>query len=131
MTRIGDDEVDRWLETFAACVRDRDLDAGRALFAADAAGFGTVAGAYRDRDELVAQQWSDVWPRTADFSFSGTEHRWLADGWCAVAATWTSVGLGGDERRTRSGRATLVLRKDGDRVVAVHSHFSMAPGTPA
>lgn len=131
MTVIGDREVDLWLETFAACVRDRDLDAGRALFAADAAGFGTVAEAYRNRDELIADQWSDVWPRTEGFSFTSAEHRWLGDDLCAVAATWASVGTDAGERRTRSGRATLVLRRDGDALVAVHSHFSMTPGTSA
>jgi len=128
---IGAEEVGRWLDAFAACVRERDLAGGRALFDADAVGFGTVTETYGSRDELVAQQWSDVWPRTEDFSFTTADHHWLAEDLCAVAATWRSVGTDGDGRRTRTGRATLVLRRDDDRLVAVHSHFSMSPGTPA
>lgn len=135
---IQGDEADSWLEAFAACVRERDLDAGRDLFAPDAVGFGTVAETYVDRGQLIAEQWSDVWPRTEDFTFTGSEHRWLDEDLCAVAATWRSVGLEPNQdgnqdgsRRTRTGRATIVLKRTGDSLVAVHSHFSMTPGTPA
>lgn len=129
MAPIDDLGINSWLTDFSACVRARDLEAGKALFAPDAAGFGTVAGTYQDRDQLVATQWLDVWPRTEEFTFTEAEHRWADGDLCAVAASWRSVGIEDGGRRVRTGRATLVLRRDGDRLVAVHSHFSMTPGT--
>lgn len=58
-----------------------------------------------------------------------------------VAATWRSrralgdlgaPGGAGDAGDVRTGRVTLVLRAEPDGALrAVHSHFSMAPGTRA
>ena len=81
--------------------------------------------------DLVGSQWSQVWHRTADFTFVEVEGRWLGHDLCAVAATWRSTGTddAAGEGRTRTGRATLVLRRDDAHLVAVHSHFSMTPGT--
>lgn len=131
MTLISERDLGAWLEAFSAAVRARDLDAGRALFADDAVGFGTVAGHYADLDDLASAQWSDVWPRTEEFAFDEIEHQWLDDPWGTVAVTWRSVGTETDDRRIRTGRATIVLRRTEAGVVAVHSHFSMTPGTPA
>ncbi len=131
MTPISDPDVDAWLSAFADCVRARDFEAGRALFAHEAVGFGTVTERYDGLEELVGSQWSQVWERTAEFSFEGDAERWL-DGEQAVVATgWRSIGTEDGGRRTRTGRVTLVLRATGGTVLAVHSHFSMSPGTSA
>lgn len=121
-------EVNLWLDRFAAAVRARDIDAGQALFADDAAGFGTVTTSYTGLDDLVASQWHDVWHRTEGFTFEPTHDLWSTATQAVVAVRWNSVGTA--PRRRRSGRATLVLaaRADGG-VQAVHSHFSMDPGT--
>lgn len=129
MTTIGDQDVSAWLDAFATCVRDRDLDRGRTLFSPDAVGFGTVARRYEGIDELVGEQWSEVWSRTEEFTFDAVDHRWLDGSLCAVAATWHSVGTDGDGRRRRTGRATLVLHRTDDGLRATHSHFSITPGT--
>lgn len=132
MGTISEHDVTAWLEAFAARVRDCDLEGGRALFDPQASGFGTVAGRYDGLDELVGSQWSAVWSRTEDFRFDEVDERWLDGSMCAIAATWSSVGVEAGERRTRSGRATLVLRRSSTgNLVAVHTHFSMLPGTSA
>ncbi len=132
MSSLDDRSINAWMKAFASCVRSRDIERGRALFDPEATGFGTVAGHYSSLDDLVGSQWSNVWPRTQDFVFDEVDHRWLDASLCAVAATWRSVGTDGDVRRTRTGRATLILqRTEGAGLQAVHTHFSMTPGTPA
>lgn len=131
VTTIDDRAIDAWLQAFATCVRTQDFESGRELFDVNAAGFGTVTGRYDGLGELVGSQWSGVWKRTEQFDFDQTDLRWIDSSMCVVAATWQSIGNDGGERRTRSGRATLVLQLAGDRMFAVHSHFSMDPGTTA
>jgi ketosteroid isomerase-like protein len=136
VTPISAPEVDTWLEAFTTCVRARDLDGGRALFDPDAAGFGTVTEVYAGLDALVSSQWSEVWGRTEDFAFDADRRRWLDGSLCVVAATWRSTGTDADGetggRRTRTGRATVALQRSaGGGLLAVHSHFSMTPGTAA
>lgn len=132
MPQIGPDAVDAWLDAFAASVRSEDYQAGRALFAPDCSGFGTVTSGYRGLDDLVASQWSRVWGRTRDFAFDPDSHRMYGAEQCTVAVTWRSLGTDLPEPRVRQGRATLVLRAGDDGALrCVHSHFSMLPGTSA
>jgi ketosteroid isomerase-like protein len=129
VSAISDPSVGAWLDAFARCVRERDFIGGRVLFAPDVSGFGTVAGHYDGLDALVDHQWSVVWPRTTGFAFDQVTAHWWDARLCAVATTWHSIAVDGG--RTRSGRATLVLRRTEDGLVCVHTHFSMAPGTSA
>lgn len=125
-------DVEAWLRAFAGCVREGDYDGGRALFAADAAGFGTVSNRYSGLDELHATQWAQVWERTEGFEFDEVDARWSTPDLCVVAATWSSRRVGAAVPAVRTGRVTLVLRADRDGTLrAVHSHFSMSPGTRA
>lgn len=122
-----------WLEAFAAAVRDEDLVAGRALFAREASGFGTVTDTYDGLDDLVARQWSDVWPRTSGFAFRPESVRvWGDSDHATVAVEWASVGTRTDGSTwERSGRATFALQRAEGPWRAQHSHVSMTPGTPA
>lgn len=130
MGELAPADVDAWLDAFAACVRTKDYATGRDLFSTDATGFGTVANRYAGLDDLVDSQWSRVWDRTDDFTFDADDMRWYAGGSCTVAVGWRSVGSDAATPRLRVGRATLVLEVGSDGVTrAVHSHFSMLPGT--
>lgn len=130
MASISADAVGAWLDSFSHCVRTGNLEAGRALFSPEARGFGTVVTEYDNTDDLVERQWGEVWPRTADFTFDQIQGIWSDEKICTVAAAWSSVGIEG--RRPRTGRVTLVLRRCSDGSLrAVHSHFSMTPGTLA
>ena len=119
---------EQWLETFEAAVRARDFAAGRTLFADEAFAFGTWAGAAAGLDNVVREQWQNVWPRIRDFHFqpdtrvrTSGDHAW-------IAGSWSTEVTGPDGRPfRRPGRGTFVLERRGGRWLAVHSHFSLPP----
>ena len=129
--------VAAWLERFAACVRARDLDAGRAMFDPTCRSFGTRAAQVDDLDELVSEQWSHIWNSTNGFTFDlatlttfTSEQRDQA----VAIVRWTSTGERADSSTfDREGRATIVLHADAtspDGWLAVHTHFSETPREP-
>lgn len=126
--------VAHWLDQFAACVRNRDLEKGRELFDESVRGFGTRAEQAHDLPDLVKHQWSKVWFNTRGFRFlEGTVHELASDdgSLICVMALWASEGLDSEDLPfPRAGRCTLLLRPDESRsagYVAVHTHFSKTP----
>jgi len=123
-----------WLDRFARCVRERDVEGARPLFAPDVHGFGTVAERTAGLDDLVTRQWSEVWPHTRGFRFvdDPVVLETSADGsLVCVLACWQSEGLDGDGRAfVRTGRSTTVLRRAPAApagYLAVHTHYSKSP----
>jgi hypothetical protein len=78
---------------------------------------------------LEHEQWRNVWPNIRDFTFRLDElHSLGAESWICVVVPWDSIGQRADGASfSRPGRATLLLSRRGDRWVATHSHFSLAP----
>jgi ketosteroid isomerase-like protein len=111
------------------CVRGVNYERARPLFADDVVAFGTFAAVVEHRDRLEREQWRNVWPNIRDFTFRLDElHALGTEAWICVVVPWDSVGQRADgESFSRPGRATLVLSRRGDRWVATHSHFSLAP----
>lgn len=125
-------DVGEWLASFADAVRSRDYEAARTLFAPEAVGFGSVTRRYAGVDELVRDQWQDVWERTTGFDFDTADARcWVDQALILVVTDWSSVRVQPDTSPRRSGRATLGLTRAAEGLKAVHSHFSMTPGTSA
>lgn len=128
-----DADVRQWLSEWERAIRDRDFEAGKALFDVAASGFGTVTERTHSLGELVERQWREVWPRTRGFAFDprDLEISVSRDGTMALAhSRWTSEGLPAEgEARARSGRCTIVLARPGaDRPWrCIHTHFSMWP----
>ena len=122
-------DCEQWLRNFAACVRRRDLEAGRALCDPDILSFGTVCWRSENLDALVREQWEQVWSATEDFDFDyETTRAVVSEGVAALLTTWTSIGFAADGARfPRRGRATIVLHRTDDTWRAVHTHFSMDP----
>jgi hypothetical protein len=123
-----------WLDGFARCVRERDFDGGRALFAPDAHGFGTVVRVAGARAKLEKEQWGWVWPRTSGFRFErrGARVEIADDGlWAVAMVTWKACNKEAPRRMVfdRRGRATIVLRRTGPDApwIARHTHFSFDP----
>jgi len=111
------------------CVRAVDFERARPLFAEDVVAFGTFATVVEGRGRLEQEQWRNVWPAIADFTFRLDELRALgtAEAICAVVP-WDSTGRREDGQPfSRPGRATLLLVPRDGRWVAAHSHFSLAP----
>jgi ketosteroid isomerase-like protein len=82
-------------------------------------------------DNLQRNQWSNVWPKIRDFTFSLDQLHWGwsgTGGWAVV--TWTSTGFRSDGTPfSRPGRATVLFRQEGEQILAIHTHFSLVPVT--
>ena len=84
-------------------------------------------------DALVDRQWREIWPTIRNFRFDedalsciGGEDASVV----VVVSTWRSLGLkAAGEAFERRGRATIVLRRDGGRLRAVHTHLSLTRGS--
>jgi ketosteroid isomerase-like protein len=123
------DSVMAWLTDFEACVRARDFDRGRLLCSQNIVSFGTVTHIAVGLEQLVNKQWSHVWNVTRDFAFD-YEHMQIdtRDDLAWVATPWTSHGFAADgSSHLREGRATIVLRREYDGWVGIHTHFSIRP----
>jgi ketosteroid isomerase-like protein len=118
-----------WLEQFAACVRERRYGEARAQFCDGVLGFGTRVHSVVGLAALEQQQWRAIWERSADFRFDlSSLHLFGAGDTLSIAVLWTSTGYdAGGVPFQRSGRATLVLVSEGERLLAAHTHFSLTP----
>jgi ketosteroid isomerase-like protein len=128
MTDQKTDEVTSWLRAFGTACRERDFDAGRRMFADDALAFGTWATAVAGLDNIVREQWRNVWPRIRRFRFEEPPTARASGDAAWVAASWASEATGPDGQPfTRRGRATFVLERRDGRWLCVHSHVSLPP----
>jgi ketosteroid isomerase-like protein len=139
MSRIADatNSAQQWLAAWGEEVARADIAAGRVRFDPDLSAFGTHADVVHGRDDVEEQQWSKIWPAIEDFRFDvdASEVIVSPDGRLAVVvAPWSSTGIGTDgEPFPRPGRATIVLRREGESAewFGVHTHFSLARGVPS
>lgn len=132
--RSGDsgDAVRRWFQRLEGCVGRVDYAGGRDLFAPEVVAFGTKADVVAGLENLQALQWSGVWPNIRDFRFDLAQLHWgESDGLAWGVVPWMSTGYHEDGRTfPRPGRATIVFAIRGNQLLALHSHFSLFPGTP-
>lgn len=124
-------ELRDWLEAFAACVRAQDFDGARPMIAEEVVSFGTKAAMVVGRENLIAEQWRQIWPTIAGFTFDLNTlhcHRAADTAWAVL--TWTSQGLRPDGTPfPRPGRATFTFARRDGRWLATHTHFSLFPAT--
>src|SRR5262249_41127850 len=83
-----------WLRAFEAAVRARDFAGGRTMFADDAVAFGTWARAVAGLDNIVREQWQNVWPRIRDFHFEPGVHIGTAGDTAWIAGSWLTEVTG-------------------------------------
>jgi ketosteroid isomerase-like protein len=121
--------IQEWLKGFSQAVRARDYELGRRFFADEVVGFGSVAERCDGLENLELSQWRKVWDVTTDFEFDLNSAVAKLEGNMAwVACSWQSYGKNAAaEPILRRGRSTFVFRKDGEKWLAVHSHFSLEP----
>lgn len=124
--------VREWFERFGAACARVDYETGRFLVAPDVVSFGTKAEVVSGLDPLEKNQWRGVWPNINDFNIDLSTLHARGEGNTAWGvAIWTSTGY--DESGKpfdRPGRATVALERRDGRWLAVHTHFSLNPGTP-
>lgn len=123
------DRVRDWLLEMQAAVRSVDYVRARPLFAEDVVAFGTFAAVVSGREQLEHEQWRSIWPTIRDFTFRLEQLHCLGSGDAlCVVVPWDSIGQREDGQTfSRPGRATLLLMSRGERLIATHSHFSLAP----
>ncbi len=123
-------DVLSWLLAWQDEVQRQQFETASSRFASDVYSFGTVMTAVAGRDALMEHQWRAVWPRTRGFRFlPESVNTWGDEQQQVVAAQWVSEGLNAADGTPfeRLGRATIVLQRDDDRWLAVHTHFSVHP----
>jgi ketosteroid isomerase-like protein len=127
------EEVREWFRTWGARVAAVDFDGARPLFDETVVGFGTHATFVAGLDNLMAEQWQQIWPNISGFAFLVDEAVGTVAGdfaWAAVP--WTSRGYHEDGTSyDRPGRATVTFRRSADGWKGTHTHCSLKPGTPA
>ena len=125
--------VKRWFALMERYCASVDYDGAERIFAADVVSFGTTMDIVSGRRALREGQWESIWGNISNFKMDLDNVHASGSGsqaWGVV--TWTSVGFDGNHKPFyRPGRATVILeRRDGGIWLAVHTHFSLYPGTP-
>jgi ketosteroid isomerase-like protein len=129
-------EITAWLTAWDGYVRARDYEAARALFHPDVIGFGTHMRVVQGLEHLERDQWRSVWGTIAGFRFLTEQlHCGASDdglhAWAIVP--WSSTGFHQDATPfDRPGRATILFTRamPDEPWRALHTHISLAPGTP-
>ena len=126
------DAVTTWFSELGRYCASRDFDSARSLMADDVVSFGTKARAATGLNQLDRDQWKNVWEYIEDFEIDVDSIRGGGGGSLAWGASrWTSTGFHADGRSFhRPGRASVVLQRKDGRWTAIHTHFSLDPGTP-
>lgn len=126
------DAVKMWFSELGRYCASRDFDAARSLMDDDVVSFGTKARAATGLNQLDRDQWKNVWEYIEDFQIDVDSIRGGGSGSLAWGVSrWTSTGFDAEGRSFyRPGRASVVLQKKDGRWTAIHTHFSLDPGTP-
>lgn len=127
-------EFRKWFLEWERHINARDYSSARTLFDPAVVGFGTHVRLVHGIDALERDQWRAVWGDISDFRFDldelithTSEDR--LTGW--AVCPWDSVGYSPTgEAFARPGRATVLFTRTGDRLLAVHTHISLVPGSP-
>ncbi len=124
--------VGQWfglMERFCASV---DYDGAEEIFAEDVVSFGTKMDIVRGRKALREGQWESIWGNISNFKMDlDNVHAGGAGDQAWGVVSWTSIGFDGSHQPYyRPGRATVSIERRDGVWLAVHTHFSLYPGTP-
>jgi len=97
-------------------------------------GLNACLKAFQPSNTLVVWklEWSGIWPNIRDFTIEFDQLHWGASGGLAWAMVpWNSTGFHPDGTAfPRPGRATVIFERRDGKWLAIHTHFSLFPGTP-
>ena len=126
------DAVRQWFALMGRYCASEDYDGAEHIFAEDVVSFGTKMDIVRGRKALREGQWESIWGNITGFRMDLENVHGGGSGdqaWGVVA--WTSTGYDSDHKPFhRPGRATVTLERRDGVWLAVHTHFSLYPGTP-
>ena len=124
--------VRQWFALMERYCASVDYDGAEGIFAEDVVSFGTTMDIVSGRKALRRGQWESIWGNISNFKMDLDNVHANGKGnqaWGVV--TWTSVGFDGNHQPFyRPGRATVTLERRDGIWLAVHTHFSLYPGTP-
>ena len=124
--------VKQWFTLMERHCASVDYDGAERIFADDVVSFGTTMDIVSGRRALREGQWESIWGNISNFKMDLDNVHASGSGnqaWGVV--TWTSVGFDGNHKPFyRPGRATVMLERREGMWLAVHTHFSLYPGTP-
>jgi len=126
-----------WFGEWEALIRAVDMDGALSMFSGDVVGFGSSNRLLRGRAELHGRQWSPTWPNIDRFTFLLDELGLVVSSDRRTATAYVPFSSTGYDVTTgaafdRPGRCTIVLVRAAldEPWRAVHTHFSLVPGTP-
>ena len=124
--------VQQWFALMEQCCASVDYDSAECIFADDVVSFGTAMDIVSGRKSLREGQWESIWGNISNFKMDlDNVHAGGSGNQAWGVVTWTSLGFDGNhEPFYRPGRATVTLERRDGIWLAVHSHFSLYPGTP-
>ena len=124
--------VQQWFALMEQCCASVDYDGAECIFADDVVSFGTAMDIVSGRKSLREGQWESIWGNISNFKMDlDNVHAGGSGNQAWGVVTWTSLGFDGNhEPFYRPGRATVTLERRDGIWLAVHSHFSLYPGTP-
>lgn len=130
------DAIRNWFAVWGGQVAAVDFVSARELFHPDVIGFGTFMDVVRGLEHLETRQWRSIWPTIEGFQFLVDQlvSDVSDDGKHAYGVVpWTSTGFHADGTPyDRPGRATVLFTRPDPNAswLAIHTHISLAPGTP-
>jgi len=132
MSQEIEQSIREWFHIMERCFQDLDYATARKLMAEDVLAFSTRTDVMSGIDALVTQQWTHIWPNLRDFTFNFDQLHWGASGDLAWAViTWNSTGFHPDGTSfPRPGRTTAIFERRHGTWLSIHTHYSLAPGTP-
>ena len=124
--------IQQWFTLLSGYCASVDYDSAESIVAEDIASFGTAMDIVTGGRALREGQWESIWENITDFKMDLDNAHARGSGdqaWGMV--TWTSTGYDSDHKPFhRPGRATVTLERRDGVWLAVHTHFSLYPGTP-
>lgn len=134
---IKEELIIAWLRGFSRCVNEKNYEAGKQFFDDVHMCFGSFSTKLiRTLDDLVEMQWKMIWPNIRNFEYDLSSlviETCDCDSLACAIVPYKSVGYNNSGISfNRSGRATIILKwsKNKNKWLSVHSHHSLAPGTP-
>ena len=126
------DAVEHWFALLGRYCATVDYDAAEQIVAEDVVSFGTAMDIVRGRRALREGQWESIWGNITGFKMDlGNVNAGGSGDQAWGVVTWTSTGYDRDRKPFhRPGRATVTLERRDGVWLAMHTHFSLYPGTP-
>ena len=132
MAHDAEQSIREWFQEMERHTQNLDFESARKMMAPDVLAFSTRTNVMTGVDSLVEEQWAPTWPSLRDFTYDLDQLHLRVSGEVAwTVVPWKSTGFNSDGTSfPRPGRATIIFEKRDDAWLAVHSHYSLAPGTP-